>query len=426
MTRSFWRHTLPPAVLRRIASLVTIAAVSVTIAGAGAAFCQGVPSPQAVGSEATPAGIDLEASYRPLGQQLERLSAATRHPHTTTDRVSGKQLFIAVSGESAEAVREQMAQTLSDLDWVFFWQQERNQAGTGARSPGPFRLDCRPRTDAERQEALIARGMGRVNRLREFLDLPPAEFEKAVLANLEQMQDLRTPHFRARAELLAGLPDDVLRQALAGQPTSIPVSALPPHLASKAREAMANSGDGASEFATNGFVAVEHSRLPDGSYTVRVGLYTDPNLMRVYSALGESKLDPDQVREGQGERARRMRQAEREREVSAVMERERLVTILRNTPLRDGETPPAAYLRELVRQTGLTLLARFPAPSSGDKTAEDARLRRRLPTSITRASVAEALDRICNTYGCEWRLDGRIVRVTPTEDFHRLTAKNLR
>jgi hypothetical protein len=90
------------------------------------------------------------------------------------------------------------------------------------------------------------------------------------------------------------------------------------------------------------------------------------------------------------------------------------VTIERDLEVATPEEPPlAAYLGAYAKQTGLTVLAWWPPHvTAATSDAYTAKLwKHRLPKSIRKRPLAEAMNAICKAYGLRWTMEGRVVRV---------------
>lgn len=71
-------------------------------------------------------------------------------------------------------------------------------------------------------------------------------------------------------------------------------------------------------------------------------------------------------------------------------------------PLLKDEPPLAGYLRILAKETHLTVVSYWPQ--------DDHRALYRMPSSIVRQTIPQALGYLCYIYHCDWTQDGTAVR----------------
>jgi hypothetical protein len=324
-------------------------------------------------------------------------------------------VFAASRGTTGITLMRQLRLLLSDTRWRYSWASRPRPAS------GRQYLLWRKALDSEEQRRVEEKRLReRLASLLGWLDASPAELEELASEDPELAAELKQPAYRARLELLGRLSPDQLDRVIAGQPLRAPVSGLGADeqrlaLAMVGRTGNATITDAAGntrvlfdarELASKGELEIRSDTRVDGVRTLSVRVSTERGAPgETQAQFGGDALHPPREAEFADRRAAN-EAAKRRREATALSKISRgakTVTIPADAETRPDEVALAAYLRELSRQTGLTLLAYWPAKAP--------EARRRLPGPIVKKPVAVALDRLCAHARCEWVRDGRVIRI---------------
>ena len=391
-------------------------------------FAQQVPlAPKPLSPKLT-GKVFLEAKLYKTSDSFLLLSKNTGVPLSLAGSAPDKSLYIACKNESLGDVLKQMRLLMTDRSWKYNWAEYRFKDNTfGYRF---WRAAVDSATRSKEQQADFH---ARMKRLLDTLRDGETGLEKLAQDEPEMANDLQNPLISSRLQLLDSLSPDQLNQALSGAPLRFNMGQLTAQQRDLAlrlngqdasltvldKNGRTISQQGQSDFVEKGELLVRRMTPTQdpSAISLRVEFVIDAGSVIGY--MGGDALYPDNdpfwqpVKEAVAER----KKTEAREALSKVSRAKKTVTIEANTPLQTDETPLAAYLRSLSDQTQLTVL--------GHWRVESLLLQKRMPRSIRRQPIADALDIVCAHYKLDWQREGNILRVR-AKDSASDSVENLR
>jgi hypothetical protein len=360
----------------------------------------------------------ISGSYRPLRSQLLLISEVTLLTHRADKDLPNSRFFLALGAEDSpkpknlQILHDQLTLLISDSQWQYSWQTsdektEINPVKNKDYHGKEYILSRRAVTDEDRKVERIKNGMARLKYLNNLVKNWDSESE--ALKNDDPDLYTNLGYFPARAtiSLFGSLPEETMKQTLAGKNGVLSINSLSASQLNLMNKAFADRGD-KTEFTAQSqetikLIAILEEQGPD----VGLILYSkDGNQLGGHSIMQRGQYSEH---EPLREKAAKRRELEANKILAKVSKVDK-VTIPWNLPTKSSTEPPlSAYLRAFADQTGLSIVGLWPDPETQPADAKGkavARLyRRRLSASISGRPLAEALNTLCKVYGSAWRLD---------------------